>query len=85
MTNQEAIDIITNGRHDMDTVNEALELAVAALQRQEEIPCSYNLDAVMEQLDGAAITRFEGRLKDGRICHYEDIKYIVRTGGELPK
>lgn len=49
------------------------------------LSCAYNYDSVMEQLDGAAVTRFEGRLEDGRVCHYEDIKYIVRTGGKHPK
>ncbi len=142
MTNQEAIEYLHNNIIDMKGTLEDMkpytdeeiereieveELAIAALQRQEEVktekdlisrvevlkhieeiecsdlpknygtlldilywlrytlPCAYNYNSVMKQLDGAAITRFEGRLKDGRICHYEDIKYIVRTGGELPK
>lgn len=37
MTTQEAIEVIKNGRHDFDVINEALEMAVLALEKQKQV------------------------------------------------
>lgn len=35
-------------------------------------------DALMEKLLKCQVTRFEGKLPDGRICHFSDIRDLVR-------
>jgi hypothetical protein len=44
-------------------------------------PTAYDVDKVVEELHKCSVYKFQGKLPDGRICHFSDIVDIVKRGG----
>ncbi len=44
-------------------------------------PTAYDVDKVVEQLHKTQVYKFQGKLPDGRICHFSDVIEIVKAGG----
>ena len=44
-------------------------------------PTAYDVDNVVKQLEKMQVYKFQGKLPDGRICHFSDAIEIVKAGG----
>lgn len=42
---------------------------------------AYDVDGVVEQLNKMQVYQFQGKLPNGRICHFSDAIEMVKAGG----
>ncbi len=47
----------------------------------QDLPTAYDVDKVVEQLHKTQVYKFQGKLPDGRICHFSDVIELVKAGG----
>lgn len=68
-----------------DVIGGASEFATDVRKAMQDLidiqPTAYNLDAVVDQLHKTQVYKFQGKLPDGRICHFSDVIEIVKAGG----
>lgn len=47
----------------------------------DDQPTAFDKEKVIEELKKCRVYQFQGKLPDGRICHFSDVTEIVEKGG----
>lgn len=73
--------IIEKYKENLLTHEATIEMLDAFMNFIVTMPVAYDVDKVVEQLNKTQVYQFQGKLPDGRICHYSDVIEIVKVGG----
>lgn len=57
------------------------EYQKSILQIIEDQPTDFDKEKVIKELKRCSVYQFQGKLSDGRICHFSDVINIVEKGG----